>query len=91
MLITIGTKAEEIANQAIKERTKAEVHIFKDVTGVLDVLKSKIDSDTIVLIKGPMSSKSMIEFANSLKNSLEQEKEASTLTLWNASFICICS
>ncbi|MEK4229086.1 UDP-N-acetylmuramoyl-tripeptide--D-alanyl-D-alanine ligase [Solibacillus sp. FSL H8-0538] len=67
MLITIGTKAEEIANQAIKERTKAEVHIFKDVTGVLDVLKSKIDSDTIVLIKGPMSSKSMIEFANSLK------------------------
>ncbi len=67
-LITIGKRAENIANQALKEGTKADVHMFKDVTGVLEVLKNKLDSETIVLIKGPMSSKSMIEFANQLKN-----------------------
>ncbi|MDM5247697.1 MULTISPECIES: UDP-N-acetylmuramoyl-tripeptide--D-alanyl-D-alanine ligase [unclassified Lysinibacillus] len=67
-LITVGKRAENIANQALKEGTKAEVHKFTNVTGVLDVLKPKLDSDTIVLIKGPMSSKSMIEFANQLKN-----------------------
>ena len=67
MLITIGSRAEHIAKQATKEGTKADVHMFKDVVGVLDVLKPQLDSETIVLIKGPMSSRSMIEFANQLK------------------------
>jgi len=67
-LITIGKRAEAIADQAKKDGTKAEVHTFKDVIGVLEILKPKLDADTIVLIKGPMSSKSMIEFANNLKN-----------------------
>ncbi len=67
-LITIGKRAEDIAKQALKDGTNAEVHIFKDVTGVLDVLKPKLDPETIVLIKGPMSSRSMIEFANNLKD-----------------------
>lgn len=67
MLITIGKRAEDIAAQAKKDGTTAEVHIFKDVTGVLEILKPKLDKDTIVLIKGPMSSRSMIEFANQLK------------------------
>jgi len=56
MLITIGKKAEEIAIQAKKEGTNAEVHIFSDLTGVFDLLKPKLDHDTILLIKGPMSS-----------------------------------
>ncbi|CAM5369430.1 UDP-N-acetylmuramoylalanyl-D-glutamate--2, 6-diaminopimelate ligase OS=Lysinibacillus sphaericus OX=1421 GN=LS41612_13690 PE=4 SV=1 [Lysinibacillus sphaericus] len=67
MLITIGKRAEHIAEQAKKDGTTAEVHVFKDVAGVLELLKPKLDQDTIVLIKGPMSSKSMIEFANHLK------------------------
>ncbi|QPQ36112.1 MULTISPECIES: UDP-N-acetylmuramoyl-tripeptide--D-alanyl-D-alanine ligase [unclassified Lysinibacillus] len=67
MLMTIGKRAEDIAAQAKKDGTTAEVHIFKDVTGVLEILKPKLDKDTIVLIKGPMSSRSMIEFANQLK------------------------
>ncbi|QDQ02573.1 UDP-N-acetylmuramoyl-tripeptide--D-alanyl-D-alanine ligase [Lysinibacillus fusiformis] len=67
-LITIGKRAEDIAKQAVKDGTNADVHIFKDVTGVLDVLKPILDPDTIVLIKGPMSSRSMIEFANNLKD-----------------------
>ncbi len=69
-LITIGKRAEKIADQAQKDGTSAEVHTFKEVAGVLEVLKPKLDADTIVLIKGPMSSRSMIEFANKLKNSL---------------------
>ncbi|WP_342535531.1 UDP-N-acetylmuramoyl-tripeptide--D-alanyl-D-alanine ligase [Lysinibacillus sp. FSL K6-1151] len=68
-LITIGKRAEKIADQAQKDGTSAEVHTFKEVTGVLELLKPKLDADTIVLIKGPMSSRSMIEFANTLKNS----------------------
>ncbi|MGE7915012.1 UDP-N-acetylmuramoyl-tripeptide--D-alanyl-D-alanine ligase [Lysinibacillus xylanilyticus] len=67
-LITIGKRAETIAEQVLKEGTSAEVHKFKDVTGVLEILKPRLDQDTIVLIKGPMSSRSMIEFANNLKN-----------------------
>ena len=67
MLITIGKKAEEIAIQAKKEGTNAEVHIFENVKGILDILKPILDADTILLIKGPMSSRDMIEFAKSLK------------------------
>lgn len=66
-LITIGSKAEEIARQALKEGTKADVHIFQNVQGVMEVLKPKLNYQTILLIKGPMSSRSMIDFANSLK------------------------
>lgn len=66
-LITIGKRAEHIAAQAKKDGTNAKVHIFQEVKGILEILKPKLDKDTIVLIKGPMSSKSMIEFANKLK------------------------
>lgn len=66
-LITIGSKAEEIANQAKEDGTKATVHIFKDVNGVMDVLKPILDRNSILLIKGPMSSRAMIDFADSLK------------------------
>lgn len=66
-LITIGSKAEEIAKQAKEDGIEATVHMFQDVTGVIDVLKPILDKNTILLIKGPMSSRSMIDFANSLK------------------------
>ncbi|MBW8352068.1 UDP-N-acetylmuramoyl-tripeptide--D-alanyl-D-alanine ligase [Bacillus sp. IITD106] len=66
-LITIGKKAEEIGLQAIREKTKANVHMFKDIRGVKEVVTPLLNGDTILLIKGPMSSRSMIDFANSLK------------------------
>ncbi|MFO1446342.1 UDP-N-acetylmuramoyl-tripeptide--D-alanyl-D-alanine ligase [Bacillus sp. Bva_UNVM-123] len=66
-LITIGSKAEEIARQAIADGTKANVHSFKDVKGVHEILDPLLDNNTILLIKGPMSSRSMIDFANGLK------------------------
>ncbi|WP_332651470.1 UDP-N-acetylmuramoyl-tripeptide--D-alanyl-D-alanine ligase [Lysinibacillus sp. 54212] len=67
-LITIGSKAEEIARQAKRDQTKANVHIFKDVRGIMDILKPELNQETILLIKGPMSSRSMIEFAQQLKD-----------------------
>ncbi|WP_391119356.1 UDP-N-acetylmuramoyl-tripeptide--D-alanyl-D-alanine ligase [Psychrobacillus sp. L3] len=66
-LITIGSKAEEIARKAMEEGSKADVHMFKDTKGVMEVLQPKLDNQAVLLIKGPMSSRSMIEFANKLK------------------------
>ncbi|MBU8879981.1 UDP-N-acetylmuramoyl-tripeptide--D-alanyl-D-alanine ligase [Bacillus sp. FJAT-29790] len=66
-LITIGNKAEEIAKQAARDGTKANVHSFKDVNGIMDILDPILNRHAILLIKGPMSSRSMIEFANRLK------------------------
>lgn len=66
-LITIGNKAEEIARQASQDGSKANIHMFKDVKGLKEVLDPILDSNAILLIKGPMSSRSMIDFANSLK------------------------
>lgn len=67
MLVTIGTKAQEIAKQAIADGTTAEVHSFQNIEGVLEVLKPQLDSDTLLLIKGPMSSREMIDFAAQLQ------------------------
>ncbi|MDQ0215849.1 UDP-N-acetylmuramoyl-tripeptide--D-alanyl-D-alanine ligase [Oikeobacillus pervagus] len=66
-LITIGKKAKDIADQAKQDGTTAQVHIFDDVHGVGKQLEPILDENAILLIKGPMSSHSMIEFANHLK------------------------
>lgn len=70
-LVTIGSKAEEIAKQALKDGTTAEVYSFKEVNSqsILEVLKPQLDAHTLLLIKGPMSSRAMIDFANQLKES----------------------
>ncbi len=67
ILITIGSRAEDIGKQALRDKIKAEVHMFKDVTGVIELLQPKLNDQCMVLIKGPMSSKAMIEFARQLK------------------------
>ncbi|MCG7334424.1 UDP-N-acetylmuramoyl-tripeptide--D-alanyl-D-alanine ligase [Sporosarcina sp. ACRSM] len=67
-LITIGSKAEEIARQAIQDGSKATIHIVQEVKGLKEMLEPVLNSDAILLIKGPMSSRSMIEFASSLKD-----------------------
>lgn len=67
MLITVGSKAQEIARQAVVEKTAAEVHSFLKIEGVLELLQPHLDSETILLIKGPMSSREMIDFAEQLQ------------------------
>lgn len=68
-LITVGTKAEDIARQAILDGITAEVYRYKDIQGVYELLQHKLDANSIVLIKGPMSSRAMIQFAQQLKKS----------------------
>lgn len=69
-LITIGNSAEEIARQAKRDGTNAEVHILKNVQGIMDIIKPKLTKETILLIKGPMSSRGMIDFAKRLKGNI---------------------
>lgn len=66
-LITIGKKAEEIARQAIRDGSDANIRIFGNVNEIGNRLDHLFDDQSIVLIKGPMSSRGMIEFAKSLK------------------------
>ncbi|MBY0121278.1 Mur ligase family protein [Bacillus sp. S/N-304-OC-R1] len=68
-LITIGKKAEEIARQATKDGSRANIHTFANVEGINKILQPILNDRAILLIKGPMSSRSMIDFANSLKKS----------------------
>ena len=66
-LITIGKKAEEIAKQAKRDGSTANIKIFQDVNDIGNQLDTILDERSLVLIKGPMSSRGMIEFAKSLK------------------------
>ncbi|WOV89026.1 UDP-N-acetylmuramoyl-tripeptide--D-alanyl-D-alanine ligase [Sporosarcina oncorhynchi] len=68
-LITIGQKAEEIAIQAKKDGSTASIRTFKDAVEIGNLLDHMLDDQTVVLIKGPMSSRSMISFAKKLKRS----------------------
>lgn len=66
-LITIGKKAEEIARQAKRDGSTANIKIFENVNDIGNRLEHLFDERSLVLIKGPMSSRGMIEFAKSLK------------------------
>lgn len=66
-LITIGEKAVEIGKQALKDGFTGHVHMFSTVDGVKEILVPKLDGNSILLIKGPMKSRSMIELARTLK------------------------
>ncbi|WP_274307660.1 UDP-N-acetylmuramoyl-tripeptide--D-alanyl-D-alanine ligase [Solibacillus daqui] len=68
-LITVGTKAENIAKQAIADGTSAKVYMYKDIKGVYELLEQQLDRESLLLIKGPMSSRAMIQFAKQLKSS----------------------
>ena len=66
-LITIGHKAAEIGKQAILDGFAGHVHMFSTTEGVQDILINELDADSILLIKGPMKSRSMIELAQNLR------------------------
>jgi UDP-N-acetylmuramoyl-tripeptide--D-alanyl-D-alanine ligase len=68
-LVTIGRKADEIARQALIEGSFATMHRFNDLDAehVRQLLEPHLDKETIVLIKGPMSSRAMIALAKQLK------------------------
>jgi UDP-N-acetylmuramoyl-tripeptide--D-alanyl-D-alanine ligase len=74
MLITIGSKAQGIAKQALKDGTMAQVRSFQKIDGVLDLVKPQLDQDTLLLIKGPMSSRDMIDFAQQLQHTTNKRR-----------------
>jgi UDP-N-acetylmuramoyl-tripeptide--D-alanyl-D-alanine ligase len=67
-LFTIGKKAKEIGNQAIRDQFNGSVYIMDDVNKMKERLEEILDQDSILLIKGPMSSRAMINLAKSLKS-----------------------
>ena len=73
-LITVGKKAQHIARQAIADGTTANVHSFVNIDGVLELLKPTLDSETLLLIKGPMSSRGMKDFAEQLQVNRQQRR-----------------
>ncbi|QTD42062.1 UDP-N-acetylmuramoyl-tripeptide--D-alanyl-D-alanine ligase [Sporosarcina sp. Te-1] len=67
LLITIGNKAEEIGRQAKRAGSEADIRMLKEVEGIEDIIVPLLDENTLVLIKGPMSSKDLIDFAKGLR------------------------
>lgn len=66
-LVTVGDKAEEIAKQAVRDKSSSRIHSFKNAEGLFDNIAPLLDDKSIVLIKGPMSSRAMIALAEKLK------------------------
>ncbi|WP_342599951.1 UDP-N-acetylmuramoyl-tripeptide--D-alanyl-D-alanine ligase [Psychrobacillus sp. FSL H8-0483] len=70
VLITIGQHARIIADYAVKLGFNSPVYTFNNNTLVYDLLDKIVDSDTIILIKGDMYSKTIIELASKLRRKL---------------------
>jgi UDP-N-acetylmuramoyl-tripeptide--D-alanyl-D-alanine ligase len=67
VLITIGKHAQIMADHAVISGLKSPVHTFNNSILVFDLLKKLVDENTIILIKGDMYSKPIIELADKLR------------------------
>lgn len=66
VLVTVGKKAQEIARQARIDGLQAEIFIKQAGDNLAALLLPRLDAQTLVLIKGPMSSKEMKHLVNDL-------------------------
>ena len=67
VLITIGKHARIMADHAVKSGLNSQVYTFNNSILVYDLLKKIVDENTIILIKGDMYSKPIIELAAKLR------------------------
>lgn len=67
ILITIGQHASIMADQVLKKNVNVQVYTFNNSPLVYDLLAKILDENTIVLIKGDMYSKPIIELAKRLR------------------------
>ena len=67
VLITIGMHAKIIADHCKKIGFKGDVYSFNNSILSYDFIKSWVNKETIILIKGDMYSKTMFELASKLK------------------------
>ncbi|WP_431028583.1 Mur ligase family protein [Lysinibacillus sp. LZ02] len=70
VLITVGEHAKIMGDYAVKLGFQQPVYSFKNSILVYDLLKDIVDSNTIILIKGDMYSKTMIELASKLRKKI---------------------
>lgn len=70
ILITVGEHAKIIADHAEELGIQAQVHCFINSVLAYELLKDIIDSNTIILIKGDMYSKTMFDLAAKLKKKI---------------------
>ncbi|CAH2714589.1 UDP-N-acetylmuramoyl-tripeptide--D-alanyl-D-alanine ligase [Neobacillus rhizosphaerae] len=67
VLITIGEHARIMADHAVENGLNAQVYTFKNSPLAYDLLTKIVDQETIVLIKGDMYSKAIIDLASKLR------------------------
>ena len=67
VLITIGEHAKIMADHAVKKGLESKVYKFNNNILVYDLLSEIVDDNTIILIKGDMYSKPIIELAFKLR------------------------
>ncbi|WP_186670335.1 UDP-N-acetylmuramoyl-tripeptide--D-alanyl-D-alanine ligase [Sporosarcina sp. BP05] len=67
VLITIGEHARIMADHVVRSGHNAQVHTFNNSILVYDLLKKIVDENTIILIKGDMYSRPIIELAVKLR------------------------
>ncbi len=67
VLITIGEHARIMADHATKIGLNAQVYTFNNSILVFDLLKKMVDENTIILIKGDMYSKPIVDLAVKLR------------------------
>lgn len=70
VLITVGEHAKIIADSVVKLGFQKPVYSFKNSILVYDLLNKIVDHNTIILIKGDMYSKTMLELANNLRKKI---------------------
>jgi UDP-N-acetylmuramoyl-tripeptide--D-alanyl-D-alanine ligase len=68
ILITIGTLSAEAANQALKSGFKGDIYMFNNTEGIYDLLKNKLNSNTILLVKSSgYHDKTILDLVKKLK------------------------
>lgn len=67
VLITIGKHARIMADYAIKNDLNAQIYSFNNSPIVYDLLEKIVDENTIILIKGDMYSKPILDLAKNLR------------------------
>ncbi|MCG7344918.1 UDP-N-acetylmuramoyl-tripeptide--D-alanyl-D-alanine ligase [Sporosarcina sp. ACRSL] len=67
VLITVGSKAAEIAKQAKRKGLKGDVYMFPTIHGVEALLKRILDKNSILLIKSSSTNDEIVKLKSKLK------------------------
>ncbi|MFS0690004.1 UDP-N-acetylmuramoyl-tripeptide--D-alanyl-D-alanine ligase [Sporosarcina sp. 179-K 8C2 HS] len=74
VLITVGSKAAEIAKQAKRKGLKGKVYTFPTIHGVEELLKKILDKNSILLVKSSSTNDEIMKLKSKLKLRAEKNK-----------------